>query len=236
MKEIIKIEYREGKRVCDARELHMFLNVKTRFNDWIKARIDKYGFEENADYILLTEKIVSGNNANAKTYIITIDMAKELSMVENNEKGKQARKYFIECERKLKENILPDFTNPAIAAREWATQYEKRIEAENLNIENKPKVEFYEAVTGSSDTVEMKEVAKILNIDGLGRNNLFVFLRNKKVLDRNNQPYQRFVDMGYFRLIESKYYVLGEVKINTKTVVYQKGIDYIKKLIDKSYE
>ena len=78
----------------------------------------------------------------------------------------------------------------------------------------------------------MKEVAKVLNVKGLGRNNLFELLRNRKVLDRNNQPYQKFVDSGYFRIIESRYTLpTGEVKISLKTVVFQKGLAYIRKLI-----
>ncbi len=68
----------------------------------------------------------------------------------------------------------------------------------------KPKALFYDQVTGSKDTVEMKEVAKLLNM-GIGRNNLFKILREKKILDRNNQPYQQYVDLGYFRIVETKY-------------------------------
>lgn len=99
-------------------------------------------------------------------------------------------------------------------------------------IEQAPKVEFFDDVTGSSDTIDMKEVAKILNIKGLGRNNLFEFLRKKNVLDRNNQPYQKYVDAEYFRIIESKFTLpTGEIKISLKTVVFQKGLDFIRKLI-----
>lgn len=94
-----------------------------------------------------------------------------------------------------------------------------------------PKAEFYDAVTGSKDCIEMKEVAKILNIKDMGRNKLFEILRNKKILDRNNQPYQKYVDAGLFRIVESKYSVNGDVRINLKTVVFQKGIDFIKKIL-----
>lgn len=108
----------------------------------------------------------------------------------------------------------------------------KENELKAIITEQKPKVEFYDAVTGSKDTTDMKEVAKVLNIKGYGRNKLFDFLRNKKVLDRSNIPYQRFVDCGYFRVIESKYQTPeGETRINFKTVVFQKGLDYIRKLI-----
>ena len=87
-------------QTVNARELHDFLQVNTRYNDWIKSRIEQYGFSHGEDYIALTENLVSGGQQ--KTHHVTIDMAKELAMVERNDKGREARKYFIECERRLK--------------------------------------------------------------------------------------------------------------------------------------
>ena len=110
MKELIKIQTNEGGENCvSARELHEGLEVKSKFADWIKNRIKKYGFEENTDYICLsknleTQRINGQRGVTAeKDYIITVDMAKELCMVENNELGRKFRKYFIESEKKLKE-------------------------------------------------------------------------------------------------------------------------------------
>lgn len=108
-------------------------------------------------------------------------------------------------------------------------QKENEIQKQQL-IEQAPKVEFYDDVTGSSDTIDMSEVAKILNIKGIGRNKLFEILRNKNILRNNNQPYQKYVDAGYFRIIESRYVLSnGETKISLKTVVFQKGLEFIKK-------
>ena len=84
----------------NARELHEFLESKQRFSDWIKNRIDQYGFIDGQDFITILGKSSGGRPSTE--YHITLDMAKELSMVERNEKGKQARQYFIECERKVK--------------------------------------------------------------------------------------------------------------------------------------
>ena len=110
------------------------------------------------------------------------------------------------------------------------------IEAAHKQIaELKPKAEFYDDVTGSSDTISMAEVAKVLNIKGLGRNKLFQILRDKSILQRDNTPYQNYVDRGYFRLIESKYTKPdGSTHINLKTVVYQKGLDFIRKSVELS--
>lgn len=92
-----------------ARELHEVLKVKSRFNDWIKNRINKYGFEEGYDYEWVTKILVTHREdgqrgtANATDCDLTINMAKELAMVENNEVGRQVRKYFIRCEEIAKE-------------------------------------------------------------------------------------------------------------------------------------
>ena len=78
----------------------------------------------------------------------------------------------------------------------------------------------------------MSDVAKVLAIKGMGRNNLFEFLRGKKVLQPNNIPYQQYVDREYFRVLEQKYTTpKGETKINIKTLVFQKGVEYIRKLV-----
>lgn len=89
--------------VCDARELHAYLQNGDLFANWIKARIEKYGFEENQDFALVLEnsktKTGRGGDRRSKNYHLSLDMAKELSMVENNDKGREARRYFIQKER-----------------------------------------------------------------------------------------------------------------------------------------
>ncbi|WP_409026059.1 antA/AntB antirepressor family protein [Gallibacterium anatis] len=87
-------------QLCNARDLHQFLEAKTQFGNWISDRISDYGFTQNEDYIIVTERT---NGRPRKEYHITLDMGKELAMVERNEKGRQVRKYFIECERRAKE-------------------------------------------------------------------------------------------------------------------------------------
>jgi anti-repressor protein len=93
----------------DARQLHAFLESKKDFSTWIKDRIEQYGFIEGEDFIsnLLPNFGGKGQGRPTKEYYLTIDVAKEISMVERNAKGKQARQYFIECERKTKEILQP---------------------------------------------------------------------------------------------------------------------------------
>ena len=118
------------------------------------------------------------------------------------------------------------------AATKLKEERAARIEAENKVKVLKPKADFYDEVAGSKDSIEMGHVAKVLGIKGIGRNKLFEILRNKKVLDKSNIPYQKFVDSGYFRVLEQKYTTpSGETKINIKTMVFQKGVDYIRKII-----
>ena len=97
----------------NARELHTFLEVQTRFNDWIAARITDYAFVENQDYVRFTENSVKPQGGRPSIgYFISLDMAKELSMVERNEQGKEARRYFIECEKRLKEQTATQPSHP----------------------------------------------------------------------------------------------------------------------------
>lgn len=88
-------------QLCNARELHQFLDVKSDFRNWISNRITDYGFVENEDYIIVTERTAGRPR---KEYHITLDMGKELGMVERNEKGRQIRKYFIAVEKQQKQN------------------------------------------------------------------------------------------------------------------------------------
>ena len=112
--------------------------------------------------------------------------------------------------------------------------YAKKIEVlENKIQEDKPKVEFYNDVTDSKHTCDMQTVAKTLNFKGVGRNTLFEILRNENILQADNKPYQKFVDAGWFRLIETKYNdeKSGELRIYFKTVVFQKGIEKISNIL-----
>jgi anti-repressor protein len=113
----------------NARELHAFLEVGRYFANWIKARIDKYGFEEGVDYTVISRlpNSASGNRGATKEYFITLDMAKELAMVERNDKGKQARRYFIDCEKQLHEQKHLPATTPNTATLETRFQETEKV-------------------------------------------------------------------------------------------------------------
>lgn len=124
-------------QTVNARDLHAFLHVGKVFGAWITERIDAYGFTDGVDFEVFSE---TGNNPGggrpAKEYGISLDMAKELAMVERNEQGKKVRQYFIAIERRAKHGIsLPDFSDPVAAARAWADQREARQLAERTKAE-----------------------------------------------------------------------------------------------------
>ena len=103
---------------------------------------------------------------------------------------------------------------------------------DKLISEMKPKAEFFDTVASSKTAIPMDQVAKVIGKKGIGRNKLFQILRDKKILDKGNVPYQTYVDRGYFRVVEQKYVKPnGETQINIKTLVYQKGVDYIRRLL-----
>ena len=112
----------------------------------------------------------------------------------------------------------------AEALRQYADLVEERER-------NRPKIEFFDAVASSKDAVEMKHVAKVLDM-GVGRNRLFAFLRDHSVLMADNTPYQEYVDRGYFRVVEQKWTTKdGETRISFKTLVYQRGVEFIRRLL-----
>ena len=104
--ELIKIIEREGRQLVSGRELHEFLEIRTKYKDWFRRMVE-YGFEEEIDFIRVAQKRATNNLKNPVTTVIdhaiSIDMAKEISMIQRTEKGKAARQYFINCEKKLKE-------------------------------------------------------------------------------------------------------------------------------------
>ncbi|WP_312370873.1 phage antirepressor [Lachnoclostridium sp.] len=115
-------------------------------------------------------------------------------------------------------------------ATQLKEERQARVQAEQKIIEMKPKAEFFDTVADSKDAIEIGQVAKL--IGSIGRNRLFELLRDKRVLMNNNQPYQKYIDNGYFRVVEQKYTKPnGDTCINIKTLVYQRGVDYIRKLI-----
>ena len=124
MDNLITITEQNGNQVVSARELHSFLEVKTKFATWITNRIEKYEFIENQDYITIS-KILENGGGRTIEYALTLDTAKELSMVENNDKGKQARKYFIEAEKKLNKPLSQ--IDILIQSAQMIKEQEKRI-------------------------------------------------------------------------------------------------------------
>lgn len=128
------------------------------------------------------------------------------------------------------ENLTPEqvVANALIVAQNIIKQREAQIE------EMKPKAEFFDAVTDSKDAISMNEVAKVLNFKGVGRNKLFEILRNQKILDNRNIPYQRYIDASWFRTIEQKYSKGADTCINIKTLVFQKGVEKIRELLEES--
>jgi len=235
--ELVKVEERNGIPTCNARELHEYLEVGTKYADWITGRIDKYEFIEGVDYTKASEKKEASRTGQISIeYYITLDMAKQLSMVENNDKGREARRYFIEAEKKLKALKVPALTGSLLIATALIEANTMLQEAHKQIEEMAPKAEFYDQVTDSRDTIDVGEAAKVLNM-GMGRNTLFELLRRKKVLMDNNQPYQKYIDAGYFRTVETQYIdIYGATRINIKTIVFQKGLDFIRKIVEQYQE
>ena len=247
MEELVKInENEKGDILINGRELHQFLEVKTKYIDWVNRMLE-YGFEENIDFIEFNELSQKKEGSRlvertVKTHMLKISMAKEIAMLQRNEKGKQIRLYFIEIENRYNDPMYQlakslKYANNLIES--------KNNEIKNLMIENQqkqeiievqqPKVEYYDKVTNSKKATGMSEVAKVLkfkvNNRPIGRNILFSILRDSNILNEYNQPYQRFINLGYFEVRQTYNSYTGEPLYTT--LVTSKGIDYILKLLRK---
>lgn len=240
---LIPINDNNGKKAVNARDLHAFLESKQEFANWIKNRIEKYDLVENVDYVVFDKSVKNPNGGRPQIeYALTIDAAKELFMVEGNEKGKQARRYFIACEKKLSEIAAPSYMieDPIKRAEKWIEEQKqlKQLAAENEKqaekiAQDKPKVIFADAVSTSQRSCLIAELAKILKQNGvnIGQNRLFDWLRKHGYLCSKgqyyNQPTQRAQELGLFEMKQTTINKPdGSILVSTTTKVTGKGQIY----------
>lgn len=216
-----------GKMLVSGRMLHEFLEIGRDFTNWIKQMLE-YGFEEEGDYFVYSPKLASKGRGghNKKEYALTLDMAKEICMIQRSDKGRQARKYFIECEKKLRENEqkkqeafaqLPDFTNPIVAARAWADQLEARQVAEAKVAELAPKAQLTDDFMVNQGHVTFQQLMAILGLHAPYKfrqwlcDNKWCWAKsqvNKKVNSSKWMPYKARVEAGQLRAktwVKNKY-------------------------------
>ncbi len=195
MNELIQVAGRqigsETIQTVNARDLHAFLEVGKDFSTWIKDRVSQYGFAEGQDYVtaqeLSTPKSGSAMSRPQRTvaYYLSLDMGKELAMVERNEKGKQARQYFIECERRSKAMTDPMhvLSDPAAMRGLLLTYSEKVLSLEAENEAMKPKVAALDRIATPSDgSYCIREAAKMLQVR---EKQLYQFLNERKWIYRH---------------------------------------------------
>ena len=235
MNQLISITTNENdEQLVSGRELHKFLEVTERYSTWFE-RMVKYGFVENVDYTgckffntLARQEL--------QDHAIKLDMAKEVSMIQRNEKGKQARQYFLEVEKA--------WNNPdMIIKRAMDLQARKIIMLETENKELKPKALFAEAVETSKTTILVGDLAKIIKQNGvnLGANKLFEWLRdNGYLIKRNgtdwNMPTQKSMNLGLFEIKETTINKPdGHIQISKTSKVTGKGQTYfVGKFLNRS--
>lgn len=202
--ELIPISDNNGKKAVNARDLHAFLESKRDFSTWIKDRIKSYDFIEGVDYQSFTEIVEREIGATTRIeYALSISMAKELSMIENNERGKQARKYFIACEENKHELSRKELALMVVQAEEEKERLALENEKQQKQIEKlQPKADFADKAFAMEGKCDIGQAAKILG-PPFGRNTLFKKLRELGVFFANrNEPKQKYIDAGYFEMKE----------------------------------
>lgn len=227
MNNLINVNYDNERITLSARELHEFLEVGSNYTTWFN-RMCEYGFKENIDFQICFPKMESESRGgqNKIDHEITLDMAKEIAMIQRNEKGKQARQYFIEVEKQW--NSPEYIMNRAL-------EYSRK-QVEQLKIENqemKPKALFADAVSTSEQSILVGQLAKLIKQNGydIGQNRLFQWMRDNDYLikggQRKNQPTQKAMDLGLFEVKERAIdNPDGSVRITLTTKVTGKGQIY----------
>lgn len=204
MNELIKINYESDRPTVLARDLHEFLEVKTAYKDWF-PRMCEYGFAEGEDYCsFLSDRSDGLPGKPRQDAQLTIDMAKEICMLQRNERGKQARQYFLQLER--------EWNSPeAVMARALRMAQEKleRVKAinSNLSVQNaimQPKAEYFDGLCDRESLTGVRETAKLL---GMKQNDFVKWLIDHKYIYRDKRgrlmPYAEHVDSGLFTVKET---------------------------------
>lgn len=227
MNELLKINYETEQPTVSARELYEGLEIKTAFKDWF-PRMAAYGFEENQDFILVAQKRATNNPKNPvatyNDYQISVDMAKQICMIQRSEKGKLYRQYFIDLEKAWN-------TPEQIFARalKMADQKIEKLKETNAGLledveRMKPKEIFADAVSTSHTSILIGDLAKLLRQNGvdIGAKRLFEYLRNHGYLIKRkgsdwNMPTQKSMNMGLFEIKESTHIDGNGCNIVTRT-------------------
>ena len=225
--QLIPIRTNNDNPAVLGRDLHAFLEVTTPYDKWF-PRMVAYGFDDEKDFSTFLSESTGGRPR--QDHILTLDMAKEISMIQRTDKGKQARQYFIECERQAKAPKIDGNTITRLELIQIAMNAEQeRLALEAKNKELSPKAEAYESFIEADGKYSVGAVAKML---GLGQNKLFRELRNAGVFiakgGMKNTPYQQ-----YMRHFEVKAYTIthnsGAESVRHTTYVQPSGIDFIRK-------
>lgn len=204
MNELIKINYESDRPTVLARDLHEFLEVKTAYKDWF-PRMCEYGFAEGEDYCsFLSDRSDGLPGKPRQDAQLTIDMAKEICMLQRNEKGKQARQYFLQLEREW--NSPEAVMSRALRMAEERLERFKTINA-NLSVQNaimQPKAEYFDGLCDRESLTGVRETAKLL---GLKQNDFVKWLIDHKYIYRDKRgrlmPYAEHVDSGLFTIKET---------------------------------
>lgn len=234
MNELLKINYDAEQPTVSARDLHEGLEIGTQYTKWFE-RMCEYGFAENADYRAISQKRLTaqGNETTYTDHEISIDMAKQICMIQRSEKGKQYRQYFIDLEKawNTPEQVMARALKLADRTIDNLKEDNKKLIEENERM--KPKEIFADAVSASTSSILIGDLAKLLRQNGVdtGQKRLFEQLRNEGYLMKTgssrNMPKQKYVENGFFQIKET---VIsnpdGSVRMTKTTKVTGKGQQY----------
>ena len=237
MNELIKITEYNGNQAVSARDLHKFLEITERFSSWFE-RMLQYGFVENIDY-QGCEFFNALANQTLTDYALTLDCAKEISMIQRSKKGKEAREYFIECEKQLRSGkfALPTTYKDALQSLLIEVEAKERLQAQNelqaKELEKQaPKVAYYDEVLTSQSTYNANQIAKELGMSAVTLNKKLHELKVQYKQGGQWLLYHPHQNKGYTKTVTYTYTdSKGETCTNSSTVWTEKGRAFIHSII-----
>lgn len=236
-----------GVQAVMGRDLHAFLEIRTQYKDWF-PRMLEYGFLEGQDYVLKNEHSSSPAEMPSRprlNHIVTLDMAKEIAMIQRSDRGKQARQYFIECERRYRTGEMSKLDDAQIVHRALQITYRQVQELEAWKSENAPKANYFDTFVADEDLIQFRTLANQLQIS---EQQLREMLLNRKWIyrvtgKRWSNKKQRVISVNQYRAYADKKHLFRLVpcheaprvndEVQQTLKLTPKGVEAVTRLFNK---
>lgn len=245
-------EKKEGF-IVNGSALQNALESSLQYSKWIARKIEQNNLVENQDYIVEDKKVLNPNGGRPiKEYMLTVKATQRIAGKDKSEVGFELLDYLFDLSESLL-SLTPKTYIQALKALVISEEKKAEVIEQNIKLKldnnqkqqilevQKPKVEFFDTVATSKTGIELIQAVKTLNMISpkgktIGRNELFELLRERGILRANNEPYMKYIDNHYFRVVQKKYTRnhtdgTSEEKMYTQTLIFPRGIENVRQML-----